>query len=111
AATLAAADVLARSYEFGLAAGLGLRGGSYAATPANGATRATLSGIRWTNDLAVSGDAHLDAHVARAQAQLTLRDAVTGSLDVRWATAGGDAVAQLDGTIDGRTLRASMPAP
>ncbi len=111
AATLAAADVLARSYEFGLSAGSGLRGGSYAAQPSGAATRATLSDIRWTNDLAVSGEARLDARTARAQAHVTLSGAVTGSLDAVWATAGSRAAATLRGTLDGNALRATMPAP
>ncbi len=111
AATLAAADVLARSYEFSLSAGSGLRGGSYSATPANAGTHATLSEIRWTNDLAVSGDARFDAREAGAQARLTVRDGATGTLRAAWSTVGSNAVAVLQGTIGGRVLHASMPAP
>ncbi|HXO18141.1 MAG TPA: hypothetical protein VN909_08215, partial [Candidatus Dormibacteraeota bacterium] len=86
-------------------------GGSYSATPANAGTHATLSGIRWTNDLAVSGDARFDARGAGAQARLTLRDGATGTLRAAWSTVGSNAVAVLHGTIGGRVLRASMPAP
>ncbi len=111
AATLGAADALARSYEFGLVSGAGLRGGSYTATPKNGSSQVTLTGVRWTNDLAVSGEGTFNAREARAHAHLTLRDAVSGSFDASWPTAGSGAVAQLDGTIDGHALHASMPAP
>jgi len=111
AAVLAAGDVLSRSYEFGLSEGSGLRGGSYTAQPSGAATRAMLSSIRWTDDLAISGDARLDARSARAQAHLTLTDAVTGSVDASWSTIGGAAVATLRGTIGGDALRATMPAP
>ncbi|MGB8907394.1 MAG: alpha/beta fold hydrolase [Candidatus Cybelea sp.] len=111
AAVLAAADVLARSYEFGLSAGSGLRGGSYTATPRNASDGATLSGIRWTNDLAVSGAAQFDARGASAKANLELAGASTGSLDVTWPTTGSSAQAKLDGTIDGYALHATMPAP
>jgi pimeloyl-ACP methyl ester carboxylesterase len=110
-ATLAAADVIARSYEFGLTGGLGLRGGSYAATSRNGGAHAMLSGIRWTDDLAVSGSASFDARSATALARLTVSDGASGSLDASWATTGSNAVAMLHGTINGRAVRASMPAP
>jgi len=111
AAALAGADVLARSYQFGFSAGSGLRGGSYSATPTNAGASATLSGIRWTDDLAVSGAAVFDARSASARAQLTLRDGATGSLDVSWATIGSNAVALLHGTVDAHVVHASMPAP
>jgi pimeloyl-ACP methyl ester carboxylesterase len=111
AAVLAAADVLARSYEFELTAGSGLRGGSYSATLTNATDRATLSGIRWTNDLAVSGAAAFDARSASARAHLTLAGVSSGTLRAAWPTVGSTAAAVLDGTIDGRHVRASMPAP
>ena len=111
AATLAAADVLARSYEFGSTPGAGLRGGSYTATSKNASASATLSGIRWTSDLAVSGKAAFDARSARATARLTLAGGAAGTLDAKWATAGSAAVAELRGTIGGRAVRATMPAP
>jgi pimeloyl-ACP methyl ester carboxylesterase len=111
AAVLAAADVLARSYEFDLTSGSGLRGGSYSATPANARDLATLSGIRWTGDLAVSGSAEFDAKNAIARADLTVSGVASGTLEAIWPSAGGSAQAALDGTIDGYRLRATMPAP
>jgi pimeloyl-ACP methyl ester carboxylesterase len=111
AAALAAADVLARSYEFDYDSGSGLRGGTYAATPGNAAVRATLTGVKWTNDLAVSGGAQFDARTDRARAQLTLAGACSGSIAIAWATVGGLAQARLDGIVDGYRLLATMPAP
>jgi hypothetical protein len=111
AATLAAADVLSRSYEFGLSSGAGLRGGTYVATPANGACNATLTAVRWTIDLAVSGIADVRARSAMAGAHLVLHGAATGEIDAAWPTAGSDAVATLRGNVNGRALRATMPAP
>ncbi len=111
AAALAAADVLERSYEFGLTRGSGLRGGTYSAVPADATDRASLDGIRWTEDLAVGGTARLDARSASARASLTLSDASRGSLDVAWPTAGSHAQAELQGTIDGYRVHATMPAP
>jgi pimeloyl-ACP methyl ester carboxylesterase len=111
AAALAAADVLERSYEFGLSQGSGLRGGSYSAAPSNAADRASLDGIRWTEDLAVSGTARLDARSASVRASLTLSGASRGTLEAVWPTAGSSAQAELQGTIDGYRLHARMPAP
>jgi len=111
AAVLAAADVLARSYTFSLTGGSGLRGGSYSATPTNATDEVQLSGIRWTNDLAVSGNAKLDARDASAGARLSLTGVSTGSLNAEWPTVGSNASAVLDGKVDGFEVHATMPAP
>lgn len=110
AAILAAADVLSRAYEFYQHAGSGLRGGSFSATTSGAVVSATLAGIRWTNDLAVSGDAQLDARTSGARAHLTLAGAA-GSIDASWQTTGSDAAATISGTLGGHALRATMPAP
>ncbi len=111
AALLAAADVLARSYEFGFSSGSGLRGGTYTANPKNATDHATLSGVRWTKDLAVSGTADFDARSASAHAHLTVSGAASGNLDATWPSVGSSAAAQISGTIDGYRLEATMPAP
>jgi pimeloyl-ACP methyl ester carboxylesterase len=111
AAELGAADVLQRSYEFGLSQGSGLRGGSYSAAPSNATDHASLDGIRWTEDLAVSGTARFDARSGSARATLTLSEAARGTLGAVWPTAGTRAQAELQGTIDGYRVHAMMPAP
>jgi pimeloyl-ACP methyl ester carboxylesterase len=111
AALLSAADVLARSYEFVFTSGTGLRGGTYSATPRNAIDRAMLMGIHWTNDLAVSGTAQLNARTASAEGHLTLDGACNGAIDATWPTVGDTAKARLEGTIDGYRVRATMPAP
>lgn len=111
AALLGAADVLQRSYEFELDSGAGLRGGSYTALPGNASVRATLSSVRWTNDLDISGAAELDVRGAAAHAHLTLAGVATGAVSAAWSTTGSAAQATLSGTVDGYVLRATMPAP
>ena len=111
AALLGAADVLERSYAFELDSGSGLRGGSYTASPGNASDRATLSSVRWTNDLDISGTAELDARAASARAHLTLAGVSTGTVEAAWPTSGSAAQATLEGTVDGYSLRASMLAP
>jgi len=111
AALLAAADVLSRSYQFHLSSGAGLRGGTYSASFQNAADRVMLSEVRWTNDLAVSGTADLNARTASAQAALKITGAAIGALHAAWSTTGSTAAAAIEGSIDGNRVRASMPAP
>ena len=110
-AVLAAADVLARSYEFSLHLGAGLRGGTFSAAFANAIDRVTLTRVRWTIDLGVSGRADYDARSASARAHLILSGASDGTLDTAWPTVGNNGDATLQGTLDGYRLRATMPAP
>ncbi len=111
AATLAAADVLARAYEFTLASGTGLRGGTFTAATRDSATSADLSAVAWTRDLFVYGTAQSGARSARASAHLTLQGAATGTIDAQWTTVGAHAAATISGTVDGRDVNATMPAP
>jgi pimeloyl-ACP methyl ester carboxylesterase len=111
AATLAAADVLARAYEFTLTSGSGLRGGTFTAATQDSVTSATLTGIAWTRDLFVSGSAQSGARSMQASAHLTLQGAAAGTIDAKWSTTGSRATATIGGTIDGRDVRATMPAP
>ncbi len=111
AATLAAADVLARAYQFSLASGTGLRGGTFAAATHGNATNAALTRIAWTRDLFVSGASLSNALTTRASAHLTLQGAAGGTIDASWTTVGMRAVATIHGTVDGRSVEATMPAP
>ncbi len=111
AATLAAADVLARAYQFSLASGAGLRGGTFAAATRGNATHAALTAIAWTRDLFVSGAATANASTTRASAHLTMQGVSTGTVDATWTTVGAHASATIHGTVDGRTVEATMPAP
>ena len=111
AATLAAADVLARAYEFTLASGSGLRSGTFTAATQDSVTTAVLSGIAWTRDTFVSGTAQSGARSTQASAHLTLQGAATGTIDAQWSTVGARATATISGTVDGRDVRATMPAP
>ncbi|MBV8372090.1 MAG: alpha/beta fold hydrolase [Candidatus Eremiobacteraeota bacterium] len=111
AATLAAADVLARAYEFSLTAGSGLRGGTFTAQANGGATIAALAGIAWTRDLFVSGTASSNVVSARASAHLAVSGASTGTLAVSWTTVGTQASATMHGVVDGQVVEATMAAP
>jgi pimeloyl-ACP methyl ester carboxylesterase len=111
AATLAAADVLARAYEFVLSSGKGLRGGTFAAQTHGGLTTAALTRVAWTRDLRVSGTASSNAYSGRATAHVSLDGAAKGSIDASWMTVGMHAFATIAGTVNGRVVEATMPAP
>ncbi|MGA8534988.1 MAG: alpha/beta fold hydrolase [Candidatus Tumulicola sp.] len=111
AATLAAADVLSRAYEFSLTSGSGLRGGTFSTAFHGNAVSVALTRIAWTRDLLVSGEALSQARIARASAHLTLQGACSGTLDAAWDTAGSTATATIHGTVDGQVVKATMPAP
>jgi pimeloyl-ACP methyl ester carboxylesterase len=111
AATLAAADALARAYQFSLTSGTGLRGGTFAAATHGNVTRATLTHVAWTRDLSVSGSASSDAASSRAAARLLLHGAANGTIEASWTTVGTHASATIRGTVDGRSVEATMPAP
>jgi pimeloyl-ACP methyl ester carboxylesterase len=111
AGMLAAADVLARAYEFTLASGAGLRGGTFNATSSAKVTHVTMNGVGWTQDLGVWGTALSNAANGHAAAHIVLGGAAAGTLDAVWITYGRQANATIVGTVDERSVRASMPAP
>ncbi|MBN9608437.1 MAG: hypothetical protein BGO26_19625 [Actinobacteria bacterium 69-20] len=92
--------------------GRGLHGGTYRVSHAAGATTFTLQGVRFTEDVAVSGDVRLDS-ANRLTAALTVvgprgtrgRFEVHATLwepDRPWAT--------VTGSVAGRTIRVTAPA-
>lgn len=107
-AVYAAGDALARAQTLGTARGAGLRGGKFVATSVKTTTRLALYGVKWTEDLAVSGTVTVDSRDGRVDAQLHWPHA-----DVRavWLSYAADARAAIAGTIGGHSIHATMPAP
>ncbi len=89
--------------------GPGLRGGSFATTKAPGGTHLTLDRLRWTEDLAVSGTIEAPDEQGTATADLTLDG--RGSLTASWPVMSASSRVRITGTIDGKQVRAEMPAP
>jgi len=108
AALYAAGDALARWWVNYDGDGVGLRGGSFAYTTQGGLTRFTLAGLRWTEDVAVSGDVAWNIASGEVQVQLTLAG---GRIEARWRDRVPDALARIAGTLNGRRIAATMPAP
>lgn len=108
AALHAAADVLARWWVNSSGSGVGLRGGHFSYSSGVGDTRFTLDGLRWTEDVAVSGSLQWQYSSGRVRATLQLDG---GTLQAEWPLRAPGATATLQGSLDGRRVVATMPAP
>jgi hypothetical protein len=111
AATNTAADVISRSWRNSSGRGLGLRGGAFTVERADNRIHGALDGVRWTEDLSVSGDIDWDRRTGDVHADLTLAGAEQGKVSVRWNMKAAAPRAGSDGTIGGWPVHAWMPAP
>ena len=114
AAVMTAGDVLARLPGNSSGQGVGLRGGRF--TVVNDATliHVAMTDIRWTEDLAVSGN--IDKPMARigtvrAKLHLAAPDGLIGDVTVAWPEGVADSTAVIRGTLAGATVLARAPAP
>jgi pimeloyl-ACP methyl ester carboxylesterase len=114
AAVLTAGDVVTRLRMSESGHGVGLRGGRFTLIERKGVQVAKLDGVRWTEDLAVSGTLEktrgLTSRV-RAHLQLAGADSLHGVLEIVWDDAAPDAVADVRGSLGGARVAARMPAP
>ena len=94
--------------------GHGLRGGAFTAAGdylAYTPVRLRLRGVRFIDDLAVSGRVVWDRRASRVTARLTLAGPVSGRLRLRWPLDEARAVVSIRGTLEGRGVRLHTPAP
>jgi len=72
-----------------------------------------LQGVRWTQDVAVSGTVSWDQTAAVITAQLTLSSGgkSLGAVNISWNDADINAVATVTGNIGGAALNAQRIAP
>ena len=113
AAVQTAGDAMARWYINYTGTGGGLRGGTWGYTQRGEIASFTLTGARWTTDLAVSGTMVWNQSNGAIQAQLQFAEdgGATGTINATWNDHESLVAAQLAGTVGGRTVAASMPAP
>jgi pimeloyl-ACP methyl ester carboxylesterase len=113
AAVLTAGDALARWWVNYSGSDVGLRGGSFRIAQSGNEVTFTLDGDRWVEDLAVSGTVTWESVVpGRTSAALSfVAPGGAGTLDVRWSALAPDAQASVVGSIGGRAIVATMPAP
>jgi hypothetical protein len=114
AAVLTAGDVLTRLAGNTDGEGVGLRGGHFRVVEDETAAHLTLTAVRWTEDLSISGK--IDKPVARsgtvkATLKLTGADGAAGELAVAWPEGGADSAAVIHGTLGGRSVHARTAAP
>jgi pimeloyl-ACP methyl ester carboxylesterase len=113
AALLSAGDVIARVETNTNGEGVGLRGGTFSIKAQRDRDLLTLRGVRWTEDLAVSGQLSHPNQSGRVDGALTLSgaDEFDGSLIVSWAEGAAQARAQIHGKLGSALVAAEMVAP
>jgi pimeloyl-ACP methyl ester carboxylesterase len=109
----AVGDVLARYWASVGTTGRGLRGGQFSYSGTATGYDFVLDGVRWTEDVAVSGVVSWNTVNNGVTANVTLSQAGShvGTLRVNWNDADINAIAALEGKILGRTLEARRIAP
>lgn len=107
-AVFAAGDAAARVSVLGMSNGRGLRGGTFASGTTGTTTTIALHDVRWTEDFAVSGTIAFDSRDGRVEARVHWPGA---TLRADWRSYEAAARASIAARIDGRPIRATMPAP
>jgi hypothetical protein len=114
AAVLTAGDVLTRLSSNSAGRGTGLRGGTFRILRHNGSPRIALSGVRWTEDLAVSGTIDRpDGHTSMVRARLEVAGpaGVAGQLEIHWQEGESQSRALIHGILSGAVVAAQTAAP
>ena len=109
----AVGDVLARYWMSHGTNGSGLRGGRFTYTGTATGYVFDLDGVRYTNDIAVSGSVKWNTSSGAVSANVTLvRGGVSiGALKMSWSDADSNAIASIQGQILNQVLAASRIAP
>jgi hypothetical protein len=114
AAVLTAGDVVTRLGLSSSGHGAGLRGGRFTIIEHKDMQVAKLDGVRWTEDLAVSGTLEQTrgpARRVRAHLRVVGAGSFDGALEILWDDGAPDAVADIRGSLGGARVAARMPAP
>ncbi len=109
----AVGDVLARYWASFGTTGSGLRGGAFTYASSSTGYLFTLDGVRYTTDVAVSGKIKWNTSTGAVTANVTLARGGTslGSLKMIWSDADINAIAAVQGTVQGQAVVASRIAP
>ena len=113
AALFTAEDVIARARANGAQRGAGLRGGSFTTTERAGGYHLVLREVRWTEDLAVSGEIDWPGRTGTVEAnlELTASDGLRGRLEAQWPEGVAKARATVRGELGTEAVVAQAPAP
>ena len=106
------ADVVARWWVNYDGTSVGLHGGTWS-YEGDDPVDFTLHRVEFVPGVQVSGTARWDFRHGAVTADVTARspDGASGQLRIRWSTRERQAAARLRGSVDGRRLAATMPAP
>jgi pimeloyl-ACP methyl ester carboxylesterase len=118
AALMTVGDLLARVSVNSTGTGVGLRGGSFAISQRSDRSRVMLTGVRWVDDLGVSGtidgpkrDGPERGGLVKATLHLTGIPFACGTLHIHWFEGVQHARALIDGTLGHARVVAASPAP
>ncbi len=113
AALLTCEDAITRARDQGAGSYPGLRGGSYRVSATATGYHVALHEVRWSEDVAVSGELDWPGRVGAVRASLVLggADALTAHLEAQWPEGVAAARANISGTLRGAPLVAEAPAP
>ena len=112
ATLLTCADVMTRAAEAGMGPGIGLRGGTFTVARRDAGYRLTLHQVRWTDDLAVSGNLDLTGSRGGARADLELQTSQgPGELQLTWPQGMSEAHIDARGTLGGKVVAAQALPP
>jgi len=114
AAVMTAGDVLVRVGANSSGQGVGLRGGAFRIVHDSPAVHITLDRVRWTEDVAVSGE--IDRSAARgggvrAKLQVTTTNGQNGEFSVEWPEDVAGSSAVIRGALNGAQVQARTAAP
>jgi len=108
-------DVIARWYITYNAEDTGLRGGSFTYTATDTGYKFKLAGLKWTEDVAVSGTVSWDqdptSNLITAQVTLDSAGKKVGTLKISWNDGDINAMASVTGEVQGAALVAERIAP
>ena len=114
AALLTVGDTLVRASINSSGRGVGLRGGRFEVNGGAARVRVALHGVRWTEDVALDGEARRSAPrngVVHASVSIAAPNRGRGTLDIRWNEADAHPLAIIRGQIGGKLVSATAPAP
>jgi hypothetical protein len=106
-------DTIERSWIVRGTSGTGLRGGRFDYSSAGSEYRFRLDAERFVEDLAVSGTATWNTASGSITSHVSIvtDGGLRGRIDARWADRQPHAYATVTGTVGGRSVVATMPAP
>lgn len=106
-------DVVARYFVSYAGEGAGLRAGKFTYRQTGTGYSFTLTGLKWTNDIAITGTMTWNLKTSLISAKVTLKKAGNsiGQLTISWNESLTAATATLTGSINGKAVNARRIAP